>query len=196
MPPGIGARFQYNAEVQAIVSAFIQNTAYSVDPFITLLGPFVESSVRHILRDRGDVEQAVIDVFFKLWRSRARLPQDETILYYILAVSRRVAIDHYRKEKRRCPPGLLSAQTLTDLAEHEASAPDPALFRLELEGLLEGLFETLEPETRALFLEYYVEGRTAKELAVRHGVRLPTIYTRLRRAKITLQKRRASYDRP
>lgn len=192
MPPGIGARFQYNAEVQAIVSAFIQNTAYSVDSFIALFGPFVESSVRHILRDRGDMEQAVIDVFFKLWRSRARLPQDETILYYILAVSRRVAIDHYRKEKRRCPPGLLSAQTLTDLAEHEVSGPDPALFRLELEGL----FEPLEPETRTLFWEYYVEGRTAKELAVRHGVRLPTIYTRLRRAKITLQKRRASYDRP
>lgn len=178
------SRFHYNDEVRQTVAAFIQDAEGGVDAFILLFQPIVESAVRNILQTHGDAEQAVIDVFFKLWRSRARLPQNESILYYILAVTRRVAIDHYRKEKRRLP-GLVSTEELSGRAGTEASAPDTGLLRVELEELL----QTLDPDTRMIFLEYYAQGHTAKEIAARHKMRVPTVYTRLRRAKAALQKK-------
>lgn len=179
-----GSRFHFDTAAQKAVAAFVQGTGEDLEAFITLFQPIVETSVRHILQNTGDVEQAVIDVFFKLWRSRARLPPNEGILYYVLAVARRVAIDHYRREKRHAPPGRFSTCEPYEYAS--PARPQPEWARLELEDWV----AALSPALRATFVEYYLEGRTAKEIAARHGCALPTVYTQLRRAKAALRARR------
>lgn len=182
----------FDAQVCAVATAFAGPHAADAEvaAFVALFTPIVERPVRNILVPCPgcDVEQAVVDVFFKLWQKRAALPQNETAVFYVLRVAHNVAVDAYRTQKRRlsCVP-LLPAEA-APAEKGEAAHQGAPHLRLELQELL----GALPTDTRTVFLEYYYEGCGAQEIARRHSVKLPTVYSRLRRAKLLLRKHAAN----
>lgn len=162
-----------------VVRGFCNGNDDDIDEFIRYFHPTVHKVISNLLPSEYDIEQVEIDVFFKLWRHRHKLPVDASILYYLLTVTKRCAIDAYRKEKRNdvCIPLSDTPNIIDDCTQ---SKPGD---RIEILDFL----KILKPELRSMFIDYYLRGFTAKELASAYKIHLPTVYTRLRRAKKILQ---------
>lgn len=157
-----------------------------VEAFVTLFTPIVERPVSKILSPCGgsDIEQAVVDVFFRLWQKRGALPQNETVVFYILRVAHSVAVDAYRKHKKR----IFAVELLPDDTAFEAAPADETQSEPYRHLEVQELLDILPEETRSIFLAYYYEGCSAQEIARHHSIKVPTVYTRLRRAKTQMQK--------
>ena len=61
--------------------------------------------------------------------------------------------------------------------------PVEALHRREAEALVESFLATLDEDSRMVFVLVEIEGMTAPEVEVALGVKLNTVYSRLRRAR-------------
>lgn len=162
-----------------IVRGFCSGNDDDIDEFIRYFHPMVHKVICNLLPSECDTEQVEIDVFFKLWQHRHKLPEDASVLYYLLAVTKRCAIDVYRKEKRH--GACISLSDMLDIVEDCAHSQPGAW--VEISDFL----KVLKPELRSMFIDYYLRGFTAKELASAYKIHLPTVYTRLRRARKILQ---------
>ena len=162
-----------------LVRGFCTGKDDDIDEFIRYFHPTVHKVVCNLLPSGYDTEQVEIDVFFKLWQHRHKLPADASVLYFVLAVTKRCAIDAYRKEKRHSTCSSLSEtpDTIQDCAHSEPGA------WIEITDFL----KVLKPELRNMLMDYYLRGFTARELASAYKIHLPTVYTRLHRARKILQ---------
>jgi RNA polymerase sigma-70 factor (ECF subfamily) len=137
-----------------------------------------------ILGNRADAEEAVQEVYVKLWHVAGRFQAGRgAVMGWLVTLARNQAIDQLRA--RRAP--ARDIETLPDLADArpgpEASA-EAADTRRQIEGCLAEL-----PADRASAVHAaYVEGYSYEELARRHDVPLNTMRTWLRRALISLRE--------
>lgn len=166
-----------------LVRGFCNGTDEDIDEFIRYFHPTVHKVICNLLPSGYDTEQVEIDVFFKLWQHRHKLPEDGSVLYYLLAVTKRCAIDTYRKEKRHgtCISLSDTQDKIQDRIDDYTHA-EPGEW-IEIVDFL----KVLQPELRRMFMDYYLRGFTAKELASAYKIHLPTVYTRLHRARKILQ---------
>jgi RNA polymerase sigma-70 factor, ECF subfamily len=137
-----------------------------------------------ILRNRAEAEDAVQDVYIKVWQNASRFQQGEASpMAWLIAITRNHAIDKLRQ--RRAP-----AVDLDEAHEIADQGPDPEAMaeagddKTRLDHCLEQL-----PEDKALAVRAaYVEGYSYLELATRFQLPLNTLRTWLRRSLISLRE--------
>lgn len=142
--------------------------------------------VRSVLIAMGmaaNADDALQEVFMVVHRRLREYDGRFAMRSWLYAIARRVASHHRRSLRRRafaCEP-------------IERDVADCALGPLELaeqrETLdeLEALFADMDPEKRQLLVLADVEQRSVPEIAELTGTCLSTLYTRLRRARRSLQ---------
>jgi RNA polymerase sigma-70 factor (ECF subfamily) len=137
-----------------------------------------------VLNDRGEAEEALQEVFVKIWAKADRFAVTESSpLSWLIALARHQAID--RRRARLPSTGELElAAALGD------PAPNP-----EARALAEGqrrridrCLDELEAARAAAVRGAYLEGASYAELAARHGVPLNTMRTWLRRSLLKLRE--------
>ncbi|CAB3795248.1 RNA polymerase sigma factor [Pararobbsia alpina] len=164
----------------------------------TKLGNFI----RRRVRDPGDAEDILQDVFYELVQAY-RLPEPiEQVSAWLFRVARNRIIDRFRKRKELPLTETVDETDDTDgeyrldlaLPASEAG-PEAAYARsILLEALQEALDE-LPREQREVFIAHELEGRSFKELASESGVSMNTLLARKRYAVLHLRVRlRAVYD--
>jgi RNA polymerase sigma-70 factor (ECF subfamily) len=141
--------------------------------------------VRSLLSKMGmaaSVDDALQDVFVVVHRRLREFDGRHSLRSWLYAIARRVA-SHYRRSLRRA----------FDCVPLEYEVPDRAPGPLELaqqrETLseIEALFAELDPDKRQVLVLADIEQRSVPEIAEMTGTGLSTIYTRLRRARQSLQ---------
>lgn len=146
----------------------------------------VHALTLRILSDSMLAEEATQDTFLKLW-SRARLFVDErgSLLFWLLTIARRTALDRLRLEARR--PMLSDSndpddiwQVLPDLD----SLPEEARWRS-----LHFAVQSLQREHRQVIELAYYQGLSQSEIAEVLGWPLGTVKTRLRSAMDHLRQK-------
>jgi RNA polymerase sigma-70 factor (ECF subfamily) len=155
------------------------------------------SLILRILRDRGEAEDVLQEVFVRVWnRAESYSPALGTPSAWLARIARNRAIDRLRSRQVRA--------TLSDPLEAAPPAMDPTpaadpegqAAAGELRRTVESALATLPPEQRTLIDAAYFEGYTQSELAERFRLPLGTVKTRVRTAMQTLRQALGPLARP
>jgi len=137
-----------------------------------------------ILKNRNEAEDALQEVFVKIWRRADRFNAEAgSESAWLASLTRNHAIDVIRARK----PVSSSIDEAYDLA---GSDPDPEKSAiLKSEGTrIERCMQTLESDRRDAVKRAYVEGLSYQELADQYKVPLNTMRTWLRRSLLKLRE--------
>lgn len=137
-----------------------------------------------ILKDRALAEDALQEVYVKIWRGADRFaPGRARPMSWLIAIARNCAIDRLRARQ----PFHAELADADDVGD---PAPDPEeeAVRHSEGRRIEDCMQQLAADRAAAVREAYVEGFSYDELAARYGVPLNTMRTWLRRSLIQLRK--------
>lgn len=142
---------------------------------------------RRILRDDGDAEDVVQEVFSQAWRTAQRFETSRgTVAGWLLVMARTRSIDRLRARQAR--PDTRSNVLPDTLAAPGVPVSDLMLSEEQSVRIREALNGLPDAQRSALELAYY-EGLTQSEIAQRLTEPLGTIKTRIRTALGTLRQR-------
>jgi RNA polymerase sigma-70 factor (ECF subfamily) len=137
-------------------------------------GQLVYNLVLRIVRNRADADEVVQEVFLQAWRNASRYdPTRGTPEAWLVTLARTRAIDALRCARRGWRPDAGGGPEIPDPAIDEASR------FAERHSMAGALAELLPVQRELLGLAYY-EGLTQTEIAVRTGLPLGTVKTRMR----------------
>ena len=137
-----------------------------------------------VLNDRGEAEEALQEVFVKIWTKSDRFAvSDLSPISWLVAIARNHAIDRIRT--RRQPVADLDAAL--DVADPAPGPEAAAMAGGENERIYRCLDE-LEKDRASAVRGAYLKGESYAELAERYGVPLNTMRTWLRRSLLKLRE--------
>lgn len=155
--------------------------------------------VMEILPNEADAEEALQDIFTEIWNRAANFdPQRGKLLGWIICMSRRRAIDHYRKIRRRADAGeklRLETETAAGGDQPQSTGGDGTeeLTLSDQRRFLKDIMSSLPPEQeRVVHLSYFKE-MSQREIAFTTGIPLGTIKTRLDLALRKLAQKSVAY---
>jgi RNA polymerase sigma-70 factor (ECF subfamily) len=136
-----------------------------------------------VLRDRGEAEEALQEVFVKIWTKADRFAvSDLSPISWLVAIARNHAIDVIRARR----PGAADIDAALDVSD--PSGPE-ALAVAGSEGeRINNCLDELEKDRAAAVRGAYLNGESYAELAARYSVPLNTMRTWLRRSLMKLKE--------
>lgn len=139
--------------------------------------------VLRILKDRAEAEDALQEVYVRVWQKAGRFRSGGASPWaWLFAIARNLAIDRLRRRKP-VAAGIEDAAALADPGPSPEAASIAASEASRLEICLDQLDGAKADAVRAA----YVEGYTYQELADRFAVPLNTMRTWLRRSLMKLK---------
>jgi len=158
--------------------------------------------IRRRVRDPGDAEDILQDVFFELVEAYRMMKPVEQVTAWLFRVARNRITDLFRRENReaqRTGPATVregrEAPLLGDMLPSPNAGPEAAYARSVLLEELEEALDELPEEQREVFIAHELVGYTFKELAAQTGVSVNTLLSRKHYAVLHLRQRlQAIYD--
>jgi len=137
-----------------------------------------------VLNDRSEAEEALQEVFVKIWTKADRFAVSElSPISWLVAIARNHAIDRIRA--RRKPTADIDA--VLDIAD-PAPGPEAAAVAGDEGARVYRCLDELDKDRATAVRGAYLKGESYAELAERHGVPLNTMRTWLRRSLIKLRE--------
>lgn len=173
---------QAEAELARLIEAVAHGDRMALRGLYTATAPKLLGIILRILRDRGVAEDALQEVFVRVWqRAGSYDPRAGAPLPWLATIARNRAIDLVRREKAaRLTQGEEGwLERLADLRDGEAD--------LARRDALAQCLDGVEAIQRDCLVRAYCEGWSREELAVRHGKPVNTIKTWLRRGLLSLR---------
>jgi RNA polymerase sigma-70 factor (ECF subfamily) len=150
---------------------------------VELATPWLLSVAQSMLQDRDEAEEVVMHTFRIAWENvTPDAGEHAGLMPYLLRVARHRAIDRLRSRRRNKRKLAAAAvewgrQSVAPIEPDEAGHPG-----WQVHAQVHAAFEALPAEQRAAVHLAYFEGLTQSEIAVRLGIPLGTVKTRLRLA--------------
>jgi RNA polymerase sigma-70 factor (ECF subfamily) len=141
-----------------------------------------------VLKDREDAEEALQEVFVKIWTRADRFAMSaHSPMSWLVAIARNQAIDRLRARSRPSD----DPDAVSELSD-PGPGPEEILMAEARKAAVERCLDELEDDRAAAIRGAYINGDSYSELAKRHDVPLNTMRTWLRRG---LQKLRECLER-
>ena len=135
-----------------------------------------------IVKSDSIAEEAVLDVFFKLWDKRKRININTSLKSYLFAAVKNQSIDYLRKNQQEnmgfVYPDLRS----------ESAQPDELMNAIELKERIEKSIDELPDQCRIIFRMSRDEGMKYKDIAEKLNISIKTVETQIGRALVKLKK--------
>lgn len=132
----------------------------------------------HLLRDRGEAEDVLQEVFTSVWRKARQFdPGKASAMTWLSMTARNRAIDRLRAAPPRAMDDL---SVIDDLPDGDAQPPQAAEHASDRERLARCL-DALESKRRALIRAAFLDGASYEELARRIGSPLGSVKSWIRR---------------
>jgi RNA polymerase sigma-70 factor (ECF subfamily) len=163
------------------------------------------------VRNESDAKEILQDTFLSIWRKLDTFKGESQFSSWVYRVTANAALMRLRSQKRHpqisteeLPPGFLdslgasevggyAAGHLPSPGENWAKRPDDQLQSDELRRYIQAAVDALPDLYRTVFLVRDVEGMSTEETAELLGISVPTVKTRLHRARIALRASIAKY---
>jgi RNA polymerase sigma-70 factor (ECF subfamily) len=129
-----------------------------------------------ILRNRESAEEAVEDVFLKIWENRKLLPAINNLNYYLLVMVKHKSLDYLQSMKNHT---VISFGDI-DL-EVNAMPPDPesSLISAENIRMIRSVINNLPPRCRLIFYLVKEDGLKYQETADLLNISIKTVETQM-----------------
>ena len=137
-----------------------------------------------VLNDRADAEEALQEVFVKIWTKADRFAaSDLSPVSWLVAIARNHSIDRIRAR----PRPAMDIDAALDIAD-PAPGPETIAVAAGENERIHHCLDELEKDRAAAVRGAYLTGESYAELAERHGVPLNTMRTWLRRSLMKLRE--------
>jgi len=126
---------------------------------------------KSLLKDRFLAEEAVSDVFYKVWLHRSSLENHTTIKAYLFKATYNTSLNYLDEVRRKKVVSLdeIDVDLGTDLC------PESELINKELKEIIEAAIESLPPRCKMIYRMAKVEQMKYKEIAVLLEISVKTI---------------------
>ena len=175
---------------EQLMQAIIERDQTSLNQLYGRYRVLINKIVMEILPNEADAEEALQDVFMEIWSRAANFDvRKGKPLGWIICMARRRAIDHYRKIRRRADaseklrqegesgqgniPGVESHVPVNSRGGQNAATTS------DLRAFLSTVIRTLPEEQGRVIRLSYFEEMSQREIAMKTGIPLGTIKTRL-----------------
>jgi RNA polymerase sigma-70 factor (ECF subfamily) len=176
--------------------------------FETLLGRYEDKVYRlafRIVRNETDAKEILQETFVSIWRKLDTFKGDSQFGSWVYRIATNAALMRLRSQRRHpevsteeLPIGYLDnyGQPMP-AGENWSKRPDDQLQSSELRTHIQTAVDGLPDIYRTVFIVRDVEGLSTEETAEALGISVPTVKTRLHRARIALRDAIGGYfDRP
>ena len=175
-------------EDAALMRRVAANEEGAVAELYDRFGSLVFRMAYQVLPTRAEAEDAVQEVFVRLWRTAGRYNQERSALVtWVMLISRRHLVDKLRRTRARIrTTGLDVAQAMS------APSNEPTDTGLERNERLETLMKRIDalPELQqAVVKRAYLGGQTLRQIGEELKIPLGTIKSALSRALVRLRER-------
>lgn len=135
--------------------------------------------------DRGDVADAVSDVFMAVWRKIDDVPAGDSELPWIYGVARNVVRNSYRSSNRR----LRLRERVSSLAYDPPETPEDQVVRNARHEAVLAALRSLKPLDQELVRLRTWEELTHAEIAEATGLSVRSVESRLSRARRRMERK-------
>lgn len=120
--------------------------------------------------DRVTAEDLLQETFLKLWETRHRLNETQSVKSYLFTIANNLALNHIRHQKM-----VMSFMEKAAIENSTAETPYEQLTRKELEECIEQAINQMSDKVRMVFLMCKAEGLSYKEIAERLDLSVATV---------------------
>ena len=142
---------------------------------------------------RADAEDAVQEIFVRLWRTAGRYdPKRAALVTWVMLISRRHLVDRLRRAKARVRPSMLDERQQQPVIE--GALPGSGLERDERMAALLQRINRLPELQRTVVTRAYLGGQTLRQIGEELDTPIGTIKSALSRALVRLRERGVSEE--
>ena len=170
-------------DFEAMIAKIALSDRKAFDELYSTASPKLFAVSMRILRDRSIAEDALQEVFIKIWQKASSFRAGQQApMAWLVTIARNHAIDLIRANKR----------VHDDLEDHyDIKSADPTPEQASIASSererIDNCLEALEPKKAEAVVSAYVEGYSYQELADRYAIPLNTMRTWLRRSLMSLK---------
>lgn len=143
----------------------------------------VKRCIRSMVRNAADSEDLVQEVVLKVWRHLSTFRSESSFRTWLTRVAINEALQSYRRERSK---PLCQALGDFDALPSHAESPHQSYARIEMAQALHGAVAELPAKYRQVLTLRDFEELSAQETALRLQSSIPTVKTRLFRARLML----------
>lgn len=145
---------------------------------------------------RADAEDAVQEVFVRLWKTASRYdPKRAALVTWVMLLSRRHLVDRLRRQRARIKASTLD-ESVSATTPPVAAEESVAMERDERFGQLMKRVNELPELQRTVVTRAYLGGQTLRQIGEELETPLGTIKSALSRALVRLRERAQSREEP
>jgi len=147
--------------------------------------PAVARWVAHLGGPRIDVDDLVHEIFLIAHRRLAEFRGEAKVTTWLYRITERVVSGRRRRDRaRRFMTRLWRGDVEESTAAMSRLTPIEELERQQSRDAVYGVLDRLGEKYRSLLILFELEGMSGEEIAVLTGIKLATIWVRLRRARL------------
>lgn len=172
----------------ALMKAVAANEAAAIARLYDRFGSLVYRMAYQILPTRSDAEDAVQEVFLRLWRTADRFdPSRAALVTWVMLITRRFLVDRLRRTRASLRPAALDEKQ-TSVADASAPAVGAASDQQERLAALMHKIDKLPELQRVVVTRAYLNGQTLRQIGQELNTPLGTIKSALSRALVRLRE--------
>ncbi len=146
---------------------------------------FVWASLARLGVARDDLPDQLQEVFLVVHRRLDSYDGSCAVTTWLFGICLRVA-QGWRRHRRRHPEDAVA--DVPDGGSHEGDSPEEDAARGQARRTLEAVLDRLEPDRRAVFVMFELEGMSCAAIGELLGVPTGTVYSRLHTARTEFQQ--------
>ncbi len=171
-----------------IIELFFERSEQAIIELSKKYGPTFKKVAFNILKDENDADECLSDAYFGVWNSIP--PQrPEHLSGYVCRIVRNTAIKKYHSNTalKRSSTYDVALDEIEECLSSPTSVEDEIDAR-ELARIIDGFLETLDKQSRIMFVRRYYHSDTIDELARLFGTSGHSVSVRLFRIRKKLKK--------
>ena len=152
-----------------------------LDDFYGYVYIIVKNGVSIYLTDE-DIEEIISDVFISIWKNSTTLPDTTDLKPYLAGIAKNIIKNKYRKSELNF-----------SISEYEEKMIDNSNLEKQAEEneqhiIIKNTLKTLKKEEYTIFIKFYYENRTTKEIAKQLNCSIGNVKVILHRVRKKIRK--------
>ena len=166
------------------------NQEVAVGELYDRFGSLVFRMAYQVMPTRSEAEDAVQEVFVRLWKTADRYdPRKAALVTWVMLLTRRHLVDKLRRKRSRIKTAMLDDSLASGIGAWNESKAGKKMEHDEHFNALIKRVETLPELQRTVVMRAYLGGQTLRQISDELGTPLGTIKSALSRALVRLRER-------